>query len=237
MDNKKRHIDSQHKKDVNIKKLSLILLFIIILVPGLHAQEFKLIGGVNTSEYITGNHIHLLLSTDPISASLNADSYYKWEYKSGFLIGVGVEYPLNKRISIEIDGLYFQRGSKLRVADVPNWEKKYSLAVISFPVLIKIKPYTYTSPYIVGGGEFSIVLSHQDEVTFEDNVTINNIRWRTKSCYTGLVLGGGFEIKLLKFFVFIEGRYHLGLNDIQKYSRNWESMRTNSMAFIVGFKI
>jgi hypothetical protein len=219
-----------------MRKSSFIIL-IVMLVSGLYGQEFKFIGGVNTSEYITGNHIHILLSDDPISAPLNDDSYCKWEYKSGFLSGAGVEYPINKKISIEIDVLYFQRGSKLRLADMPNWEKIYSLAVISFPILIKIKPYTYTSPYIVGGGEFSIVLSHKDEVIYDDNVTINNIRRKTKSCYTGLVFGGGFEIKLLKFFVFIEGRYHLGLNDIQKEIRHWESMRTNSMAFIVGFKI
>ena len=224
------------KPNTKVLSVAFFLSVSIMLVSTVYAQEFKFIGGVNTSEYITGNHIHLLHSTVPISAPLNADSYYKWGYKSGFLIGAGVEYPLNKKISIEIDVLYFQRGSKFKLIDVPNWEKIYSLNVISFPILIKIKPYTYTSPYIVGGGEFSIVLSHQDEVTFEDNVTINNIRWRTKSCYTGLVLGGGFEIKLLKFFVFIEGRYHLGLNDIQKEPRHWESMRTNSMALIIGLK-
>jgi len=208
--------------------LIIFLSVFIIFVSTAYAQEFKFIGGVNTSEYITGNPIYLVHSTD---------SYNKWEYKSGFLIGAGVEFSLIKKISIEIDVLYFQRGSKLKLIDVPNWESKYSMDMISFPILIKIKPFPRPAPYILAGGEFSFILSHQLKIIFEDNIIVNDIEWRTKSCYTGLVLGAGFEIKLLKFLVFIEGRYHLGLNDIQKEPRNWEYINTNTMALIIGLKI
>ncbi|MBA7694161.1 hypothetical protein ES703_102768 [subsurface metagenome] len=215
----------------NKAKVILLVIFFsisILFVSTVYAQEFKFIGGVNTSEYITGN---------PIFSLYSADSYYKWEYKSGFLIGAGFEFSLIKKMAIEVDVLYFQRGSKFKVTDVPNWESIYSLNMISFPILIKIKPFPRPAPYILGGGEFSFILSHQLKIIYEDNETENSISWKTKNINTGLVFGSGIEIRLLNFLIFIEGRYHLGLRDIEKEPKNWESLKTNSIVLIIGLKI
>jgi len=210
-----------------MKKSSFIILF-VMLVSGLYAQEFKLIGGVNTSKYNAGNQILSLHSTD---------SYYSWDYRSGFLVGMGIEYSLVKKMAIEIDVLYFQKGSLIKMPDFPNYEKKYFLDMISLPILIKLKPLHYSPIYILGGGELSFIFSHRYKIIYEDDITEYHITWKTKKIETGLVLGGGFEIKLVNFLVFIEGRYYLGLGDIEKEPRDWEFVKTNSAALIIGIKI
>jgi len=209
-------------------KKFLFIISLTIFVSGLYAQEFKFMGGVSSSKYKTGDFTLSLFSTD---------SYYSWDYKSGILIGAGFEYPLIKKTAIEIDVFYFQKGGRIEMPDAPNYERKYFLDVISLPILIKVEPLDFMPIYILGGGEFSFILSHKCEIIFEDNIIKDHITWKTNKIYTGFVFGGGFEIKLVNFLVFVEGRYYLGLGDIEKEPRNWEFIKANSAILIVGIKI
>jgi opacity protein-like surface antigen len=192
-----------------MKKFLLIFLT-IILVSTTHAYGFKLIVGGHLSKY----------AVEPEGAGV------EWKNKMGFLVGGGIELFSVPHISLEIEGLYFRKGSKVEVIGV---EGDYTLDVISIPALIKVKIMPGPSPYVLGGGEFSYILTHK-----LDDVDIKNT---TKSIDYGVIFGAGYELSMPGASLFFEGRYHLGVANILKDPAPGESLKTKALVVIVGIKI
>lgn len=205
-------------------KKTLFIILSIVLVSKLYAQELKFIGGASLSKYNIWPEVYF-------DFDMGDEYSYEINYKRGFLLGCGIEFTLTRNIAIEIDGLYFQKGSKVQRIyshiEIYVDPKNYSLNVVSIPTLLKIKFLPGSSPYVLGGGEFSIILSH-DEVDIKENY---------ESFDYGLVFGAGFEMKMPGASFFIEGRYHLGINNIIKDPVGDESIKTKAIVAIVGIKI
>ena len=192
-----------------MKKFLLIFLT-IILVSATHAYGFKVMAGGHLSKY----------AVEPEGAGI------EWKNKMGFLIGGGIELFSVPHISLEIEGLYFRKGSKVEII---GDEGDYTLDVISIPALVKVKFLPGPSPYVLGGGEFSFILTHKlDGVDIKDT---------TKSFDYGLVFGAGYEMSMPGASVFFEGRYHLGVANILKDPAPDESLKTKALVVIVGIKI
>jgi len=209
----------------NKTKVVLIVLSLSVftmIVSTAYAQEFKFIQGFNLSSY----------STEPDQIVILGIPTRVYDYEinsvSGLLMGAGLEFNLSKNIAIEIDALYFQKGSNIKeVHEVFIWN--YDLSVASIPILIKIKPLSSLSAYFLGGGELSIILTHkQNGISITDG---------TETFDYGLVMGGGIEIKIKNNIVCLEGRYHLGLRNITE--RRWplESIKTKAIVLLLGIKI
>ena len=96
--------------------------------------EFKIMGGGNLSKYY--------VSTE--------DETGTWNNKIGFLGGIGLERAFSTNFIFEFDFLFFQKGSRVKYSDT---EAKYSLNIVSIPVLLKNKFSYGSSPYILGGVE------------------------------------------------------------------------------------
>lgn len=183
----------------------------------LHA-DFKIMGGLNLSKY---------------SVSPNKENM-SWNYKLGFLAGIGLEKKLNYKLLIEFDFLYFQKGSKVESSDLHDSKWKYNLKAISIPVLLRFKFMDRTSPYIFGGLEIAALVDH--EVIYEGQEAVD-VKDKTKSLDYGLVFGCGYEIELQEFlYFFIEGRYHLGLKNIISVPLEVESMKTNALLIVIGMR-
>ncbi len=150
----------------------------------------------------------------------------EWKNKTGSILGAGIELFSVPHISLEIEGLYFRKGSKVESIGV---EGDYTLDVISIPALIKVKIMPGPSPYILGGGEFSYILTHK-----LDGVDIKNT---TKSFDYGVIFGAGYEMSMPGASLFFEGRYHLGVANILKDPTPGESLKTKALVVIVGIKI
>lgn len=223
-------------------KKCLFIILIFIITSGAYAQEFKLIGGLTISSYSNwwpseGYRIYDNgLSRSPF---LND--------KTRFLGGVGIEFALNDKIAIEIDGMYFQRGSTFTFY-TPIFEtitESYYMNGISFPLLIKARFFPQLYPYFIGGGEFSFILSHSRTTTvtgeFEGiRVSHEDILEHTKKFEFGLVLGIGFEMKLSKVACFLEGRYNLGQRNLftsEEYDPYPPTIKTSALQIIAGFRI
>ena len=224
-----------YREKGTMKKFLFLFFLCMGLVSGTYAKEYKFIAGMNLSKYIIQPEVNFDID--------KGDEYsYKINNITRYLIGGGVEFALTRNIAVEIDALYFQKGSRIykvysniEIYVVP-WE--YTLHVISVSTLLKIKAFAGSSPYILGGGEFSLILFHRYKFDFGDyKGDEQDAKENTKSFNYGLVFGGGFEIKMPRTSLFIEGRYHLGLRNISKELRDWESLRTRSVVLILGFKI
>jgi len=192
-----------------MKKFLLIFLT-IILVSTTHAYGFKLMAGGHLSKY----------AVEPEGAGV------EWKNKTGFLVGGGIELFSVPHISLDIDGFYFRKGSKYKSA---TEELDYTLDVISITPLVRVKFLPGPSPYVLGGGEFSYVLTHKSDDT--------DIKANYKSYDYGLVFGAGFQMSMPGASLFFEGRYHLGVANILKDPDPDESLKTKAIVVIVGIKI
>ena len=204
-----------------MKKLTLIF-FCLIFVPRLYSQDFKFIGGINYSSYSIRPEIYI----DPFT---RFEFNYEKSDTRGFCFGAGFEFSVSKNISIEIDELYLQKGCDIKFREAPDVKWNYTLNIFSIPVLLKIKPLSKPKVYILGGPEFSHILSHKENG--------RSITENTKIFDFGIVLGGGFEIKMSNNSLFIEARYHSGLTNIAKNDLRFESIKTNAIVLILAFKI
>ena len=208
----------------NVSTTSFLLLF-LLFVSTVYSQEFKFIQGFNLASYSIQPEEYAFIGFPPIVGD------YEINFISGLLIGGGIEFNVSKNIAIEIDALFFQKGSIVSVAEDEfqflKWD--YGLNALSFPILIKIKLRSGPSAYFLGGGELSFILTHKENG--------NNISEDTETFDYGLIAGGGIEIKLKNSIVCLEGRYHLGLKNILKEHWKLESIKTNAIVLIVGIKI
>jgi len=193
-----------------MKKFLLIFLA-IILVSTTHAYGVKFMVGGHLAKY----------AVEPEGAGV------EWKNKMGFLVGGGIELFSVPHISLDIDGFYFRKGSKVEVIGV---ERDYTLDVISITPLVRVKFLPGPSPYVLGGGEFSYILTHK-----LDGVDIKNT---TKSFDYGVIFGAGYEMSMPGASLFFEGRYHLGVANILKDPLDPDaSLKTKALLVIVGIKI
>ncbi|MBN2409210.1 MAG: PorT family protein [Candidatus Aminicenantes bacterium] len=227
-----------------LKKYVLAFFLGIPLVAAASAQEVKLLGGAGLSSY----------SICPRGVRNWYSPYLEFQtaYRPGFLVGAGLECSLAKRVGLEIDILYFQKGSKLsatRLLDEPAWESEYTLNVISLPILVKLKALPGSSPYLVHGGELSYVIAHRSASTYypdpyiypaEPNALSEDIKEKTRRVGLGAVVGAGWEIRYRGVALSIELRYHFGLLNLLSEEGSGPlsiaSMKSNSQVILCGLR-
>ena len=117
-------------------KKFLIIFLSLIFVSRLCAHDIKFMLGGNLSKYE--------ISPEVYYDSVRGDDYtYKISNKKGFLFGCGIEFALTRNVSIEIDGLYFQKGSRIQKSyshlEIYVCPQNYTLNIISIPLLLNIK--------------------------------------------------------------------------------------------------
>jgi len=169
-------------------------------------------GGANLSKYIV----------EPMISGVECN------HRLGFLAGGGFEISFAPGVSLELDGLYFQKGCQVRFTG-SGLENDYALNVVSGLALLRVSFLTGKSLYILGGGEFSFILSHQMDGF--------NIRDDYDRYDYGIVLGGGYELKIAGMSFFVEGRYHHGLNNIIREPAGDESIKTTAVVALVGIRL
>jgi hypothetical protein len=159
-------------------------------------------------------------------------------YKPGLQGGIGIELSLTKKIAVEIEGLYFQKGTHYVYGRRKEGNIKHVLNVISLPILIKFNILRGSSPYVVYGYEYSIILSHEYSDTVIGRIQEEqNVKDFTKSQDHALVLGLGYEVRKKPFSFYIEGRYHQGLKNISRGYELYPVLKTETMVLLLGLKI
>jgi len=224
-----------------MKKYMRIFL-VLFFFSGAFAQQLKILGGPMISNYSEKWPIE--------SPWLQNAGFFRSPFKhskTGFLAGIGIEFALEKNIAVEIDGLYFHKGSSFLYAwPTPTSQKEdiYDMHGVSFPLLLKIKLFPRPLPYVLGGGELSLIFSHA-KLTKKIEISTSRGTWEnisedTEKADFGLVFGMGFEMKVSKALFFFEGRYNLGQENIYKgqvYITERPRIRTCALEILAGFKI
>lgn len=191
--------------------------FLFLILTSTVFADFKIMGGLSLSKYSVSE----------------GNNDLEWNHKPGFTVGVGFERNLNPLMLVEFNVMYFQKGSKVKSAeDGSRWT--YNLSVVSVPLLFRSKLLYDSSPYAVAGIEFSFITSHQIK---SGDLEPIDIKERTRSFDFGLVFGGGFELKLQeRLFLFIEGRYYMGMRNIVNDPYEPQSRKTNTFLILLGIR-
>ena len=175
-------------------------------------------------EFMRGRHHHVFTIIVILSVAINAygqfgirkgvKAGYNWATLTGdnlsgvqtrksFTGGVGLEFSILGLFAFEVDILYSPRGASFQ----NNADTK--LTYISLPFVFKKKFFPVgVHPYILGGPEFSYLLSAKTNGT--------NIKNEINAQDLAIVLGGGIELSFLGKSAYLEGRYCYGLNRIYK---------------------
>lgn len=177
------------------------------------------------------------------------------DYVSGFHIGGVSEATLSEKLALQVELLYSQEGGKysFEVNEPPfliKASEKVKLGYLNLPVTAKY--YVVDRLSLEAGPQIGLLLS--GETQYDSSVTIDgettnesgtiDIKDRLKSISYGLNLGLGYEFKNK---LFLQARYHLGLNDIAKENTadseeedpiglNPEKLKNQGFQFSVGYK-
>ena len=200
-----------------MKKMCLVLVF-LVFASWVYAVDFKILGGINLSR-----------STEPLAGHWIEEYSATTQYGAGVLFGAGVEFYLSQSVALEVDGFYFQKGSRL---ELRYWDEVVGHSIdrmneLSFPVLLKIYLRPGTSPYLLGGGEFAFVLANQS-----DPYNYGFVSQRTEY---GLVFGAGLRKQINRAYISVEGRYNHGLQDMRSDFSMLRKMRVFSLIVGVSF--
>ncbi len=220
-------------------KKCLFIILIFIFASGAYAQQIKIFGGPIISNYTE--------KWPPLYGGVFLDaSFFRSPFqnsKTVFTVGIGIECALNKIIAIEVDAQYFQRGSFFEYYYSDQlWEatikETYNMKGIGFPILVKAKFLPPPFPYIFGGCELSLILSHSRTTWHNDYISERKrdiLEYTVRDDFA-LIFGCGFEMKISKLKFFLEGRYNLGQNNL--FARSYPpSIKITALQIIVGFKI
>jgi len=163
--------------------------------------------------------------------------------KSGFMAGGVVEANLPGPLSIALEILYTQKGTKLEgqidpgTGSLVKATQTESVTSLEFPLLAKAKfGAGKVKPMIMAGPSIGIVLSAEEKLEADGlGSQTSDTKESTSSIDFGIVAGAGVEIKVAPMVSLTgEARYQLGLSNLVKNPTGNESIKSNGIQFLLG---
>ena len=199
-----------------MKKMSVLVvaLFTLITVLPANAQvNLGVIGGLNLAS----------LSFDPDPDGVDLSN------RTGFGIGGVLSFGLGETLALQLNPMFLQKGVKAKATELGiTLETELKASYIEVPAMLKFAfGSSDTKPYAMVGPTVGFLLSaKQDETDIKDDV---------KSIDFGLTFGGGVSLPMGNNTVFVEGRYSLGLSDINDDSDpNADKVKTKGIQIMAG---
>ncbi|MFQ5632067.1 MAG: outer membrane beta-barrel protein [bacterium] len=135
--------------------------------------------------------------------------------KTVFGLGGVVVLRLSDDFSLHLQPMYQQKGAL--VADLDdNIEFPFTLAFLELPVFLKAEFGSTVKPYLMVGPTVGFLLSSDVEGDVEGIAFKGDLKDVTESIDLGLGFGAGVSYPLSTITLFVEGRYALGLSNMQK---------------------
>jgi len=183
-----------------------ILLFIsVIVVCGLiyqaKAQDIYLgiTGGMNIAD--------MKIMGDGEEQTLNTRNLYGF----GGILGL----QLNNNFSLQLRPLYLQKGATLD-QDQPSPDIDFLMTFLEMNVSLKAVTGNQLRPYVLVGPSLGYLITAEVEADFPGSVLTADIKDISQNMEFGLGIGAGIEYSLGKGYLFLEGRYTFGMNNLNK---------------------
>ncbi len=178
-----------------------IIFFIIILVSPVYAQKVYVgvLGGPNFAD---------LEITFKNQVPTNFDIKSKTKFGVGGLFGIS----LNKYLSIQLEPMYVGKGGVFTQPSIPDINIKSNQ--FELPVIFKLGIGEQIRPYIIGGMYISFVLNASIETEMSGLLLVGDLTEIIDKTEYGALFGAGISIPVWIGSAFIEGRYALGLTNL-----------------------
>ena len=170
----------------------------------------------------------------------------------GFAGGVFFDFKLSERLSIQPEAMYMQKGSWIKnqtfqvVLPEGTFEGEtdyeFRLWYFEFPLLAKytMRRESFLSPFLFTGPAFS----YSQRLIIDVSQTIgrysfgvrDDISEDLKGWDFGVIFGGGLHCSFGGFSVFIEGRYNLGLRNLNN-TEDDADIKNRAISALVGLNV
>ena len=186
-----------------MKRTTLILGLVLIL--GLSQitygqNRIGLIGGLNSAS--------MALKIDGETPDITGKKFV------GF--GAVADFKLRDGIYLSLEPMYIKKGADAVRTDEADVNFIIKLSYLEIPVLLKKEFGNNVRPYIAAGPVIGYNLSADMEIELSGIALKGDMKHIIKTFDLGFAFGGGVSFPLGGSSVFIEGKYTLGLNNIEK---------------------
>jgi hypothetical protein len=188
-----------------MKKLSVLLSVFLVLgmIMSANAQvHFGVLGGVNLAT----------ASVDPMP-----EEGLEFSNLTCFGFGAVLDYYLSESIALHLEPMYLQKGTKMSmtIEGFGDFSGEMNVSYIEIPVMLKFEfGANNVRPYIMTGPTIGYRLSAEMKMSFEGEEETEDMKDVTKDINYGVAFGGGVSMQMGNNTFFIEGRYSLGLANI-----------------------
>jgi opacity protein-like surface antigen len=217
-----------------------VLLALFVSLPAGAQVKLGVIGGLNLAN----------VSTDP-------DPAQGLDLKNRTAFGVGgvLDVRLTENVALCLEPMYLKKGTNLegRTADVDpvfaalfgsiNIDLKMNANYLEIPAFLKLAFGTSTTkPYLMAGPTLGFRLSAKQTGTISSVGFIEveekideDIKDNVKSTDFGLGFGAGVSFPAGNNAIFVEGRYALGLSDVNDDPEDLDTkIKTKGIQFMAG---
>jgi hypothetical protein len=160
--------------------------------------------------------------------------------KTFFAAGAVVEIGLSRRLSLQLEPMYMQKGERIDIHDFLGEDVSASLRLsyVELPVLLKLSRSTgRVRPYVIAGPSvgYRTGVRLKDEITGEDedpaDADENLRKWDF-----GVAAGGGLTVPVGRAAAFVEGRYTWGLVNLDKEDQEL-TLKNRGIQVLAGFTV
>jgi hypothetical protein len=184
-------------------RYGVIAFLMATLAVSVHAQEtyVGILGGLHFAD------AKLVFEDDPTS---------NHDFNAHTLFGVGgfIGLSLNDYMSIQFEPMFLQKGGIYTEPSTPDMNVKSSQ--LDLQLLLKAGMGKLIHPYIFAGPFMSYVLSASLNLDLAGHRFEGDLSKILKRTEYGAVFGSGVSVPVWKGSAFIEGRYGLGLSNLNK---------------------
>jgi opacity protein-like surface antigen len=205
-----------------------VLLALFMVAPASAQVHIGVVGGLNLAD-IRSNDLEQNIRTET-GLDVNIAK------RTTFAMGGIVDYFLSENLALRMEPMYVQKGCKLELrSSVTGFQfdedVTSKVGYLELPVMIK---YAFgaekAKPYILAGPSLGYMLSAKMVSGGEEEDIKNDI----KDFDFGLNFGAGLSIPIETYSLFVEGRYALGLIDIDDDQDEPSSVKTEGIQFFAG---
>ncbi len=195
--------------------LVVALFTLIAVLPATAQVNFGVIGGLNLAN----------LSVDP-------DAGVDISNRTAFGIGGILSFGVGETLALQLEPMFLQKGAKLKLSDQGfTLEAEIKVSYIEVPAMLKFAFGSGdTKPYVMAGPTVGYLLSAK----VKDDMEEQDIKDDVKNIDFGLAFGGGVSLPMGNNTVFVEGRYSLGLSDINDDSSDDTKIKTKGIQIMAG---
>lgn len=186
-----------------MKRLTLsiaaLLVLLVMSIPASAQPRLGVIGGLNIAD----------VKADFDDAEMDVSN------KTVFGVGGVVDLRLNKNFSLYAQPMYLQKGALVTQLDT-KLDFPFKFAFWELPVFLKAEFGNSVRPYLMAGPTVGYLLSADTEVEYSGLTFKGDLKEVTEKIDFGLGFGAGLRYPLSAISIFVEGRYTLGLVNMQK---------------------